>query len=172
MAAQTVDAALGHEAARARPSQTAELALVGAAALADLGRLSLRLAAEAGLDAARADRLVARHGTEADEVVRLGGELDLLRPLAPEIAHLEVEVVRAVRDEAALSLDDVLSRRTRLAQELPDRGASIAPRVAELIGGELGWTADDRRREIEAYLVSAHREFDVPGPGTGPDRAG
>jgi glycerol-3-phosphate dehydrogenase len=172
MAAQTVDAALGRDAARARPSQTAELALVGAAPLADLGRLAARLAAEAGLDAVRADRLVARHGTEAEDVARLGRELDILRPLGPEIAHLEVEVVRAVREEAALSLDDVLSRRTRLAQELPDRGASIAPRVAELLGGELGWTAEDQRREIEAYLVSAHREFDVPGPGAGPDRAG
>jgi glycerol-3-phosphate dehydrogenase len=170
MAAQTVDAALGRVAARARPSQTAELPLLGAAPLDELGRLAARLTAEAGLDAARADRLVARHGTEAADVVRLGRELNLLRPLGPEIAHLEVEVVRAVRDEAALSLDDVLSRRTRLAQELPDRGASIAPRVAELLGGELGWSAEDRRRETEAYLVSAHREFDVPGPGAGLDR--
>jgi glycerol-3-phosphate dehydrogenase len=171
MAAQTVDAALGRAAARARPSQTAELPLLGAAPLDDLGRLAARLTAEAGLDAARADRLVARHGTEAADVVRLGRELDLLRPLGPDIAHLEVEVVRAVRDESALSLDDVLSRRTRLAQELPDRGASIAPRVAELLGGELGWSAEGRRLAIEAYLVSAHREFDVPGPGAGPDRA-
>jgi glycerol-3-phosphate dehydrogenase len=171
MAAQTVDAALGRAAARARPSQTAELPLLGAAPLDDLGRLAARLTAEAGLDAVRADRLVARHGTEAADVVRLGRELDLLRPLGPDIAHLEVEVVRAVRDESALSLDDVLSRRTRLAQELPDRGASIAPRVAELLGGELGWSAEGRRLAIEAYLVSAHREFDVPGPGAGPNRA-
>ena len=75
-------------------------------------------------------------------------------------------LVRAVRSEAALSLDDVLSRRTRLAQELADRGASIAPRVAELLGAELGWSEVDRAVAISGYLASAHREYDVPGPST------
>ena len=164
MAAQTVDAALGPSTAKARPSATAELPLVGAAPLADLGRLAARLVAETGLDGPRAERLVARHGTEAGDVVALGRELDLLRPLGPDIAHLEVEVVRAVRSESALSLDDVLARRTRLAQELPDRGASIAPRVADLIGAELGWSASERAAAVTSYLAAAHREYDVPGP--------
>ncbi len=166
MAAQTVDAALGREVARARPSATAELALVGAAPLDDLARLSSRIVAETGLDPGRAERLVARHGTEATDVVALGREHDLLRPLAADVAHLEAEVVWAVRHEAALSLDDVLSRRTRLAQELADRGASIAPRIAALVGGQLGWSEADRTRAVDDYLRSAHREFDVPG-GTG-----
>jgi glycerol-3-phosphate dehydrogenase len=170
MAAQTVDAALGPEATKAQPSATAELPIVGAALLDELGRLAARLTAETGLDRPRAERLVARHGTEASDVVALGRELDLLRPLGPEIAHLEVEVVRAVRSESALSLDDVLARRTRLAQELPDRGASIAPRVAELIGGELGWSAGERSTAIEAYLASAHREYDVPDTDPTPAR--
>jgi glycerol-3-phosphate dehydrogenase len=162
MAAQAVDAALGRDLATERPSQTAELSLVGAAPTAELGALATRLTAEAGLDPARAGRLVARHGTEADNVVALGRELDLLRPLGPEIAHLEVEAVWAVRTEVALSLDDVLSRRTRLSQELVDRGAAIAPRVAELIGPELGWSEADRAIAIETYLAGAHREYDVP----------
>ena len=46
----------------------------------------------------------------------------------------------------------MLARRTRLAQELPDRGAAIAPRVAELLGAELGWGETRRAREVEAYL--------------------
>ncbi len=163
MAAQTVDTALGQDVARARPSRTAEQPLVGAAPLPALDELAVQLAAETGLDAGRAERLVARHGTEASEVVSLGRELDLLRPLGPDISHLEVEVVRAVRVEAALSLDDVLARRTRLAQELADRGASIAPRVAELLGAELDWTAADQAAAIDRYLASAHREYDVPG---------
>ena len=166
MAAQTVDVALGPELARSRPSDTAELTLVGAAPRAELDALAERLATETGLDPTRAARLVDRHGTEANEVVALGRQLDLLRPLAPDIAHLEVEVVRAIRSEAALSLDDVLARRTRLAQERADRGASITPRVAELMGAELGWSDGDRTAAIDAYLVSAHREYDVPGPAT------
>ncbi len=164
MAAQTVDVALGPELARGRPSATAALLLLGAAQRSELDALAGRLASDAGLDPARAARLVDRHGTEATEVVALGRELGLLRPLGPDIAHLEVEVVRAVRSEAALSLDDVLSRRTRLAQERSDRGASIAGRVAELVGAELGWSDGERAAAIEAYLATAHREYDVPGP--------
>ena len=78
----------------------------------------------------------------------------------------------AARHELALSLDDVLARRTRLAQELPDRGAAIAPRVAELLGAELGWGETRRAREVEAYLevgrsrVRGHRV--VIGPTRGP----
>jgi glycerol-3-phosphate dehydrogenase len=162
MAAQTVDVALGRELAVERTSQTTEIPLVGAAPTVELDALATRLSGEAGLEPARATRLVARHGTEASEVVALGRELDLLRPLGPEIAHLEVEAVWAVRTEVALSLDDVLSRRTRLSQELVDRGASIVPRIAELIGPELGWSETDRAVAIDAYLAAAHREYDVP----------
>ena len=162
MAAQTVDAALGRDVARARPSRTEELPLVGAASSTELETLASGIAAETGLDAARAARLVARHGSEAAEVVQLGRELNLLRPLGPDIANLEVEVVRGVRAEAALSLDDVLARRTRLAQDLPDRGASIVGRIAELMAAELDWSSVDRDAAIEAYLASAHREYDVP----------
>ena len=134
MAAQTVDAALGQDVARARPSRTAELPLVGAAPLPALDELAVQLAATrpAWMPAGPSGSSPGT-GPRRAEVVSLGRELDLLRPLGPDIAHLEVEVVRAVRVEAALSLDDVLARRTRLAQELADRGASIVRRVAELL---------------------------------------
>ena len=168
MASQVVDSVLGPQAARRRPSVTADLPLVGADSLERLAHLSRRLQAQHGLGSAQADQLVARHGTEAAEVALLGGQLDLLHPLGPGINHLEVEVVRAVRDESALSLDDVLSRRMRLAQELPDRGASIAPHVADLMAGELGWSVSDRATMIHDYLATAHREFDAPAISTGP----
>ena len=71
-------------------------------------------------------------------------------------------MVWAAREELALSLDDVLSRRMRLSSVLPDRGASIAPRVAELLGAELGWDEARRASEVSDYLAGAHREFDVP----------
>jgi glycerol-3-phosphate dehydrogenase len=76
--------------------------------------------------------------------------------------HIEAEVVWAAREELALSLDDVLARRTRLATELSDHGAAIAPRVAELLGSELGWDEDRRRSEVSAYVDSARREYGVP----------
>ena len=164
MAAQTVDAAIGADMARSRPSMTEELTLLGAAPRVELDALAARLSTNTGLDPVGTGRLVDRHGTEATDVVALGRELDLLRPLAPDISQLEVEVVRAVRSEAALTLDDVLSRRTRLAQERADRGASILPRVAELMAAELGWSDDDRAAATADYLTAAHREYDIPSP--------
>ncbi|MBI3747360.1 MAG: hypothetical protein HY262_00700, partial [Chloroflexi bacterium] len=98
-------------------------------------------------------------------VVSVGAELDLLRPLVEGRAFLEVEVAWAGRQELAFTLDDVLARRTRLAQELPDRGAAIAPRVAQILGQELGWGDSRQALEVQNYLASARREFAVAAPG-------
>ena len=163
MARDTIDAALGRADTRSRPSRTADLPVVGAASLADLAVLTSRIARETGLSVAVARRLVDRHGTEADMIVALGRERDLLRPLGPDIEHLEAEVSWAVTHELAGSLDDVLSRRMRLTQELPDRGASVAARVAELMGRELGWDAGRQTTETSAFLARARVEFGVPG---------
>jgi glycerol-3-phosphate dehydrogenase len=165
MALQAVDAAMGPAAAGKRPSRSHETPIVGAAAPAALVALGARLATDAGLERSSADRLVARYGTEASDVVRLGQELGLLRPLGTGALPLEVEVVWSVRHESALSIDDFLARRTRLAQEQPDRAATVAERVAELAGRELGWSAKDRGVAVQAYLRGAHREYDVPQEG-------
>ncbi len=168
MARDVVDAVLGRDGAKARPSDTEERRLIGAAESDALDRIVAELAtipsiAEVGPEAAR--RLVDRHGTEAPAVVALGAELDLLRPLVPGRPFLEAEVAWAARHELALSIDDVLARRTRLAQELPDRGAAIAPRVAAILGAELDWGAARQDWEVQVYLASARREFSVPPPG-------
>jgi glycerol-3-phosphate dehydrogenase len=162
MAKDTIDAALGRTEARRRPSTTAELRLVGALPRPELDRLAQRLASEHRLRPEVAARLVDRHGTEAGDVVALGAERGLLAPLAADAEQLEVEVAWAARRELALSLDDVLSRRTRLAQERPDRAASIAPRVAEILGAELDWDATRRSREVADFAAQARREFAVP----------
>ena len=161
MAADAVDAALGQEAKR-RPSTTDDLPIIGGSDSATLTALAASLSA-AGLDAPAAERLVARHGTQAADVVELGKATETLRRIGPGIDQLEAEVVWAVRRELALGLDDMLARRTRLAQELPDRGASIVERVSALIATELGWDEPQRSAEVERYLASARAEYGVPG---------
>ena len=162
MAAQTVDALLGPSAAKVRPSITHQLPIAGAASVAELDALARDIARSGGLDQTRADRIVARYGTQASEVIALGCVLGVGQPLGPAIDQIEAEVVWAVREEHALSIDDVLTRRLRLAELLPDRGAAIAPRVAELMARDLGWTHAQERQAVETFLASAHREFDVP----------
>ncbi len=167
MARDVVDASLGRAEAQRRPSQTAELPLVGAAARADLDRLAVDLALHDGLDGLVARRLVDRHGTEARDVLAMGRDLDLVRPLGPGVVELEGEVAWAARRELATTIDDVLARRMRLAQQLPDRGAAIAPRIAEILGHDAGWDVTRQRAEVEAYLDRARREYGVPWPTTG-----
>jgi glycerol-3-phosphate dehydrogenase len=173
MARDVIDAVLGHEVARARRSQTADWRLVGAADSGAQARMAAELATIPAMRACGervATQLVARHGTEAPAVVSLGAELDLLRPLLADRAFLEAEIAWAARQELALTIDDVLSRRMRLAPELPDRGTSVAPRVAAILGAELGWGESRQSLEVRNYLASARREYAVTPPGQpGPD---
>ena len=161
MARDAIDAVLGDD-AKDRPSGTAELPIIGAAPRAELDALAARLAHEPGMDAEAAQSLVDRHGTEAVEVLAMGRGRDLVRPLVAGHPFLEAEVAWAAERELAMALDDIMTRRMRLSMTLPDRGAGIAPRVAELVGGVLGWGAERRASEVTGYLEGAHREFDVP----------
>jgi glycerol-3-phosphate dehydrogenase len=163
MAEQTVDAALEvlGERPADRPTGTVARRLVGAADRPELDALADELAAASGLGRTVADRLVARHGTEALAVADLGRECGLLGRLVDAEEHIEAEVAWAVRHELALSVDDVLSRRMRLVQELPDRGAAIAPRVAAILGAELGWDDARQATEVATFLNGARREFAV-----------
>jgi glycerol-3-phosphate dehydrogenase len=161
MARDAVDMALEGRDPAPR-SSTADLPLLGAAPRDELDRLAVELATTDGLDASRAAALVDRHGTQARDVLTLGRELDLLRPLAEDIPQLEAEVAWAVRHELALGLDDVLSRRMRLSMARRDRCASIAPRVAAIMAADLGWDEAREAAEVDAYLATAQREYDVP----------
>ncbi len=174
MARDVVDASLGRTEARKRRSRTADLPLVGAAPRDELDQIAVSLvrplrdaAAARGETRATwpervARRLADRYGREAPDVVTLARELNLAAPLGERIDHLQAEVAWAARRELALSIDDVLARRMRLAQELPDRGASVAPRVATVLGAELGWDKRRQATEVRRYLDTARREYGLP----------
>lgn len=163
MARDAVDVALEGRAS-VPPSRTAQLPLIGAAPRDELSKLATELASDRDIDAEHAAALVSRHGTHARDILELGASMDLLRPLAGDCLQLEAEVVWAVREELALGLDDVLSRRMRLSMARRDRAAALAPRVAELMGAELGWSVERQAVEVDSYLIGARREYDVPGP--------
>lgn len=70
-----------------------------------------------------------------------------LTPLDPELPYCMGEVDRAVREEMALTLDDVLSRRTRarFLDEAASRRAApkVARRMAELLGRGEDWVQQE-----------------------------
>jgi len=95
-------------------------------------------------------RLWLRYGTEAAGVERLG----LGRPLVPGLPYLQGEAVWAVREEMALTLEDVLSRRTRATILDARAAAAAAPGVAALLAPELGWDEAETRRQVDGYLAT------------------
>lgn len=72
-------------------------------------------------------------------------------PIHPELPYKKAEVIWAVRNEMARTVDDILSRRTRAL--LLDAGASIeaAPEVARLMAAELGADEHWKHAQVEEF---------------------
>jgi glycerol-3-phosphate dehydrogenase len=161
IAADAVDVVLGAR-AKSTPSVTRTLALVGAPS-GDAGSPTASARADQPLaDPGLAAALRSRYGTETDALLALGAERGLLGRLHPDTDHLEVEVAWAVEHELALSLDDILARRLRLAMETRDHGSSVALRVAQIVGPALGWDEARCEAEVQTYTASSAVEYAVP----------
>lgn len=166
MAADTVDevvARLG--AARAGPSRTAGLALRGASGTPQLlGTGAAAAARRLGTTTDVLVHLVGRYGGETPAVLQLAGEIEgLSEPLVPGLAYLRAEAVYAARHEMAVTLEDVLSRRTRCLLLDADATVAAAPDVARLLAPELGWTADDTEREVSSFLAAVAGQREAAG---------
>ncbi|MGH9211841.1 MAG: glycerol-3-phosphate dehydrogenase/oxidase [Acidimicrobiales bacterium] len=108
--------------------------------------------------------LAERYGGEARVVeAMIDAEPTLGEALVRGLPYRRAEAVYAVRYEMATTLDDVLSRRTRARLLGRDASAVAAGDVAGLVGAELGWSADERARQVAAYRRAAEREREVPG---------
>ena len=68
-------------------------------------------------------------------------------PLAEGYPYVEAEVRYACR-EHAVTIEDILSRRTRLAFLNAEAARDAVERVAEIMTEELGWTAEERARQL------------------------
>ena len=161
MAADAVDEAVRSLDARIPDSCTAELPLAGADGYRPLWNQRRALAASAGIHVARAEHLLNRYGSCTQELLEmLRADPSLATPLPGADDYLAVEARYAVTHEGALHLEDVLTRRTRISIEAWDRGVAAAVPVAKLMAGLLGWSDEDKKREIERYLarVAAERE--------------
>lgn len=66
-------------------------------------------------------------------------------------------VRRAVREEFALGLEDVLARRSRALFLDAHAAAAAAPAVADILAAELGWSAARRAAELAAFTELAER---------------
>jgi len=164
MARDAVDAAVVGLQSNVAESRTERVPLVGAdgyPAAQDSRQLT---ADRTGLHVSRIEHLLGRYGTLSSELFRLIAEDPALgEPLDSAPEYLKAEAYYAASHEGALHLDDVLTRRTRISIEVPDRGVAAATEFAELIAPILGWDQVDVDREVEHYRlrVLAERESQV-----------
>jgi glycerol-3-phosphate dehydrogenase len=115
-----------------------------------------------GLDPAVARHLAETYGGRAPRVAALAAaDPSLAVRLQDDLPYLWAEVVFAVTDDLARTIDDVLSRRVPLALVGGDQGLDVAGAITERIGGVLGWDEDRRRQELERYRthIAASRRF-------------
>jgi len=88
-----------------------------------------------------------------------GGGVSYRERLVPHHPFIAAEVAHAVTCEYALSVTDVLARRTRLAFLDTTAATSAIPRVGEIMGEMLGWSKEKRALEEEAarkFLDTMH----------------
>jgi glycerol-3-phosphate dehydrogenase len=80
---------------------------------------------------------------------------ELAEPLHPSLPYTGAEVVWAAREEMACTVEDVLARRTR-ALFLNARAAiEMAPRVADLLAGELNRSEEWKAGQLGAFRAVA-----------------
>ena len=166
MGADAIDAARADISESVPDSVTEHIPLVGAEGYHALMNQVDRLAAKQGLPVWRITNLLNRYGSMVTELFDLAADdRSLLEPLHGAEEYLRVEIVYAATHEGALHLDDLLTRRTRISIETPDRGVTAAQATADLVAPRLGW--DDARvaDEVAAYTarVAAERESQETG---------
>jgi glycerol-3-phosphate dehydrogenase len=112
-------------------------------------------------DTAVATHLASAFGSRWRETLTEGESPSGADTLAEGFPYTLGELLYSVRREMAMTLGDLLIRRTRLAYETSDHGLSVAPHVADVVGPTLGWDETGRRQAIVKYAAEVERVFGI-----------
>jgi glycerol-3-phosphate dehydrogenase len=105
------------------------------------------------LDAVQTRHLVMAYGTRYLDLLELLSEnTDLKERLHPSLPHLKAEVVHAVREESAVTLADVLRRRTKIALGPYRTHKRLIDNAVGLMASELGWSVPEAEKQERDYL--------------------
>lgn len=107
------------------------------------------------------DEPLAVYGSDAEKIRQVAAESpELSQPLDPELPAIAAQVVWAVREEMARTVEDVLARRTRALFLRARAAVRMAPAVAAVMARELGrdsaWISrqmEDLRRLAAQYTL-------------------
>jgi len=160
MAKDVVDRAVIELRRLTQESVTEKLPLVGADGYFALEQQKDRIAQESGLDVATVTHLLNRYGSLISEILDLiKVQPQLASTLDADLPYIKAEIVYAASHEGARSVDDVISRRTRISFEAVNHGVHLSEEIATLIAPVLGWNAKQRKESVAQYTELVDHEI-------------
>ena len=114
------------------------------------------LCRDSGLLSAEAcERMVGVYGGRAATIIELAlSNATLAACLTPERDYLLAEIVFTIREEFAMTLADIVFRRTMMGFR-PDQGRPFYEDIAACTAAELGWSAARKGREMADLIEYA-----------------
>lgn len=97
------------------------------------------------------DRLPIRDRRMKGTAKLMSEDNSLAKKLSPEFEYTFADAVYAVKSEMARTIDDVLSRRTRILYTDAREAVRLAPVIADLLQKEIGWTDEEKQRELSDF---------------------
>lgn len=148
-----IESALGLK----RRRSSSRKAMFPGAPVGDLRDFQRQFVAASELPERSAARLAAVYGTIAWQIDALASEHTELREVVDEeTGAIAAELVHAVTQEGAVTLEDVLLRRSTIALNA-DVALSCAPRAVEILVAHAGWASEYADEQLKQYRVAVQR---------------
>ena len=97
------------------------------------------------------ERLIKRYGDGYETILKfINDNAALAEPITPSLPFTKAELLYAYWGEMAITLDDLLWRRTRIGWA-PGQGLDIAPQIAQFLSEKNNWDQARITAEVEAY---------------------
>jgi glycerol-3-phosphate dehydrogenase len=152
MAEDTINVVQSRWGGPSRPSTTPQHLLAGAEGYGP--DYWMQLAREHPLDESTARHLALKFGTDAPAVLDIAKHRpELFAPITEGALPIQAEVLYCIRQEMAVSIEDILSRRLGLQQYDWKLAIQAAPVVASHLASELGWSDPHKDDEIRRYAT-------------------
>lgn len=108
-------------------------------------------ASQASQSSVDTERLMKRYGDGSQMILKfINDDAALAEPVTPSLPFTKAELLYAYWGEMAITLDDLLWRRTRIGWT-PGQGLDVAPQIAQFLGEKNNWDPARITAEVEAY---------------------
>ena len=162
MAEDTIDAVQKYLGQKILPAKTRDLRLAGSENYAP--GFWKTLVSNYGISESTAHHLSVKFGSRSIPLLDLVREdATLAEPIVPGFPPLRAEIVYSAREEMALTIDDVLTRRTGLELLSWRAAREAAPLTGSLLAKELGWLTEFQRDAVKAYERKITRMLELAG---------